>query len=132
MLSDFLSKEVLKELMNDDFRIHFTAFCSMKARLLDIKVLREAPFEETFVVIFLAPPDAPFSQYLYELEHQKLGSFEMFLAPVGKDERGVLFEGILNRAKDAKTGENSGKSRKPVSFRPSAKRPPARAAKKFF
>jgi hypothetical protein len=35
-------------------------------------------------------------QQIYQVEHPTLGSFELFLVPVGPDEQGMCYEAVFN------------------------------------
>jgi hypothetical protein len=34
---------------------------------------------------------------MYQLQHERLGAFELFLVPVGQDQDGVYYEAVFNR-----------------------------------
>jgi hypothetical protein len=36
---------------------------------------------------------------VYGVEHDRLGTFDLFLVPVGADETGVSYEAVFNRLK---------------------------------
>src|SRR2546423_7356057 len=46
---------------------------------------------EPFSVVFRAPPGTDHPQRIYELGHDELGRFELFLVPLQPDERGSLY-----------------------------------------
>ncbi|HWI64812.1 MAG TPA: hypothetical protein VNT75_23530 [Symbiobacteriaceae bacterium] len=52
---------------------------------------------EQFSVMFRGPLHTFLPQRLYALEHAVLGSFELFLVPVGKDEDGFRYQAVFNR-----------------------------------
>jgi hypothetical protein len=45
--------------------------------------------------VFRAPLAAVAVQRIYPLDHETLGSLELFLVPIGPDERGLLYEAIF-------------------------------------
>ena len=51
---------------------------------------------ESFSLLFRAPEGCALSQRRYTLAHEKLGSFELFLVPVGPSENGVRLEAVFN------------------------------------
>lgn len=51
---------------------------------------------EPFCVTFLAPKSARLDQRIYQLAHQAFGKFEIFLVPIGLDERGLKCEAVFN------------------------------------
>lgn len=51
---------------------------------------------EVWVLTFLAPLDAPPKQGIYRLQHGELGSMELFIVPVQRDDKGIYFEAVFN------------------------------------
>jgi hypothetical protein len=47
---------------------------------------------DPFSLLFTAGPNDQHPQRIYRLEHDELGSFELFLVPLQPDERGPLYE----------------------------------------
>ncbi len=56
-----------------------------------------APRAEPFSLVFVGPPEPRLEQRIYELEHDALGAFELFLVPIGFDPAGGLrYEAVFN------------------------------------
>jgi hypothetical protein len=53
--------------------------------------------QEIFTLLFRGPLDAPPMQNIYQLEHDTLGSMELFMVPVKRDEAGLYYEAVFNR-----------------------------------
>jgi hypothetical protein len=53
---------------------------------------------ESFSVLFIAPKDWRGRQRIYTLAHPQLGALDLFLVPIGPDDRGMRLEGIFNFA----------------------------------
>ena len=51
---------------------------------------------ERFSVFFSGPDDRTLAQHTYLLEHEQMGEFEIFLVPVGRDEKGLRYEAVFN------------------------------------
>jgi len=51
-----------------------------------------------FSMVFSGPQNAPLKQGIYRLEHGALGTLNLFLVPIGKDQKGVQYEAIVNRS----------------------------------
>jgi len=51
-----------------------------------------------FSMIFSGPQNSPLKQGIYRLEHGKLGTLNLFLVPIGKDQNRVQYEAIVNRS----------------------------------
>ncbi|MBA2691313.1 MAG: hypothetical protein H0U65_02310 [Rubrobacter sp.] len=48
-----------------------------------------------FSLVFRGPKDIPLSQRTYEVEHEGIGAFALFLVPVGPDGEGMGYEAIF-------------------------------------
>lgn len=53
--------------------------------------------EDYFSIIFRAPAGVSAQQGTYTVEHRAMGSFPLFLVPVGMSQDGVTFQAIFNR-----------------------------------
>jgi Domain of unknown function (DUF6916) len=53
---------------------------------------RRAPFS----LVFHADPDPGMPQQTCEITHEELGGFELFLVPVGPDERGMRYQAVIS------------------------------------
>jgi hypothetical protein len=49
-----------------------------------------------FALLFHGDPPAPVRQQICTLSHHELGRFELFLVPLGPDERGMRFEAVIS------------------------------------
>lgn len=62
---------------------------------------KERARREQFSLIFETQRGEPLPQGTYQLEHQSLGQFPLFLVPVGRGKKGVELEAVVNRWLDA-------------------------------
>jgi hypothetical protein len=51
---------------------------------------------ESFSLLFHAPKQWRYPQCIYHLSHPQLGELDVFLVPLGPDERGMRLEAIFN------------------------------------
>ena len=51
---------------------------------------------ESFSLLFHAPKQWRYPQCIYRLSHPKLGELDVFLVPLGPDEKGMRLEAIFN------------------------------------
>jgi hypothetical protein len=49
-----------------------------------------------FSLVLLGPPTFVLPQAIYSFEHDQLGTFEMFIVPIGRDARGVSYEAVFS------------------------------------
>jgi hypothetical protein len=48
-----------------------------------------------FSIVFLGPRDPLLPQRIYRLEHEELGTLDLFLVPIGRDDAGVRYEAVF-------------------------------------
>jgi pimeloyl-ACP methyl ester carboxylesterase len=48
-----------------------------------------------FSIVFRGPGDVLLPQRIYPMEHDRIGSFDLFLVPIGPDEKGLRYEAIF-------------------------------------
>ena len=51
---------------------------------------------ESFTLMFHAPKQWRYPQRIYRLSHSQLGTLDVFLVPLGPDEKGMRLEAIFN------------------------------------
>src|SRR2546425_509055 len=88
--------ETFSELLNSKFQMHYGDSDKVELELLSVNDVGSTPRQIQFSLVFLAPENAPLSQGIYRLDHEKLSTFNLFLVPIGKDKQGVQYEAIIN------------------------------------
>jgi hypothetical protein len=58
---------------------------------------KPAPGYEQFSLVFSSPPDSFLEQATYSFEHDGLGTFELFIVPIRRDEDGFKYQAVINR-----------------------------------
>lgn len=88
----------------DDFAEHVnTKFVMLygdapaELKLLSVTDVGSSARQIQFSLVFLGPNEAPVSQGIYRVDHDKLGELSLFLVPIGRDANGVKYEAIFNR-----------------------------------
>ena len=56
---------------------------------------------ERFSIYFQGPAEPHLPQKLYAFHHAEMGSFEMFLVPIAKNDEGFRYESVFNYYKSA-------------------------------
>jgi hypothetical protein len=54
---------------------------------------------ERFSIFFAGPPDMLLPQHLYTVEHEQMGTLDIFIVPIGRDASGVRYEAVFNFAR---------------------------------
>jgi hypothetical protein len=53
------------------------------------------PARAPFSIVFLGPRDPVLPQRIYGFEHEELGTLDLFLVPIGRDDAGVRYEAVF-------------------------------------
>ena len=73
---------------------------TLQLELVEVKGYRAGEHEqqgmERFSAFFNGPGDAPLLQQVYQLSHDQMGEFDIFLVPISGDQRGYRYEAVLN------------------------------------
>ena len=91
--------------LNKNFRIHTDSETSLEFELVEVteRELKTDDGKATigkervpFSIVFRATDKEPMPQGIYKIEHSKMGKLELFLVPIGPDEKGMLYEAVFN------------------------------------
>ncbi|PYS89450.1 MAG: hypothetical protein DMF64_17670 [Acidobacteria bacterium] len=86
--------------LNTKFRVLVDAPRPIELELVEVKGWRGQAEEqrgmERFSVFFKGPGDILMPQHTYTLEHEQLGTFDIFLVPTTPDESGFRYEAVFN------------------------------------
>ena len=73
---------------------------SVNLNLSKVKGYSSGPNEQTGMERFSAFFDGPLNPYLpqavYQLEHERMGQFDIFLVPIAKNDQGFQYEAVFN------------------------------------
>jgi hypothetical protein len=56
---------------------------------------RQATRRRPFSLVFRGPCDAVLPQRIYRLRHDSIGTFNLFLVPIGPDDAGMRYEAVF-------------------------------------
>jgi hypothetical protein len=68
-------------------------------RLVEAASVKSTSGEEgrlPFSIVFLGPLEPVLPQRIYRFEHEALGTFELFIVPIGPDESGMRYEAVFS------------------------------------
>jgi hypothetical protein len=95
-----LSLATFTELLQSDFRIRTSGDQpAVAVKLVQADDRGSTPHQEQFAILFHGPLELALRQGLYQMEQEQLGSFDLFIVPVGRDARGYQYEAIFNRVR---------------------------------
>jgi hypothetical protein len=55
------------------------------------------PGQEQFSIVFRGPLDALLTQRTYRMEHPRMGTFDLFLVPIKREQDGFYYEACFAR-----------------------------------
>lgn len=85
------------ENLNTKFSVRVGVDKTIELELTQITESNSAPNIEQYSLVFRGPLDGFLSQQTHSLEHQRMGTMEVFLVPIGRDEQGFQYEAIFSR-----------------------------------
>jgi hypothetical protein len=85
------------ELLHTKFRIHVEPSQTIEVELVEVTDHGKIPAWEQFSILFQGPREPLLPQHIYQMEHETMGSFDLFLVPIGRDEKGTTYEAVFNR-----------------------------------
>lgn len=97
---DNLTHATFSENLNGEFSLRLDDSNTVKFVLIEVSEQHESNRNYFFSVLFAGPLEPQFPQGLYPLENERMGSFELFLVPVGLTEEGYQYEAVFNRIKE--------------------------------
>jgi|SRR5215208_6287571 len=87
--------------LGSTFRIYPDSSNPLEVELISATELSGRPEREAsgsrqpFSIVFRGPGNILLPQRIYQMEHAQIGSFELFLVPIGPDEVGLRYEAIF-------------------------------------
>jgi hypothetical protein len=100
MLMDALSLADFIPYLNQPFHIRLTSEDTYSLELVEAAELGDATgpsFRKPFSLIFRNPDKTNYlPQRIYCLEHEKMGSLDLFIVPLGPDASGMRYQVIFN------------------------------------
>ena len=94
---DKLNAKIFSEHLRTKFKLHGDFNPPIVMELEDVKEGNNTPKIELFSIFFRGPAAPHLPQSIYVLEHDMLGTFEIFLTAVGTDQTGILYESVFHR-----------------------------------
>ena len=96
-MMDYLQHDAFTQHLNTTFQIHTGETETIDAELTEVSERVHSPRQERFSIVFRVANDSPLGQGMRRLEHDQMGTFDLFLVPIGQDDRGTYYEAVFNR-----------------------------------
>jgi hypothetical protein len=92
-----LTSESFSENLNTTFEIQVSALNAQELELIEVSKKRAGRSTEAFDVFFLGPKKKKFTQGTYMIRHARMGTFPLFVVPVGNGNHGVCYQAVFSR-----------------------------------
>ena len=94
---DKLTKETFEPMMGSVFALQLGEGQTLPLELSAVRGngLQGMAKREQFSLHFRGPAAPALVQRTYRLEHAQLGTLEIFLAPIGRDAAGMIYEAVF-------------------------------------
>jgi hypothetical protein len=100
-LSELHSKS-FSEHLNTTFKVDAGGPAPVALRLAEVNEPSTPPNIELFSLIFHGPATPPLPQRTYAVEHEKIGTLNLFLTAVAADQEGTSYEAVFHRVRKKK------------------------------
>lgn len=94
-----LTAATFSEVLNTKFRFHLSETDLLELEVIKVEEMGSSPRQERFSILFQGPLDQVLLQGMYRVEHDQLGTFDLFIVPIAKEEEGIVYEAAFNRIK---------------------------------
>ena len=91
-----LTSSMFAEHLNTTFRVTAGPSKIVEMELFDVLDV-STERQERFSILFRGPHGMLLEQRIYTFEHDKMGTFDLFIVPIGVDEDGYTYEAVFNR-----------------------------------
>jgi Domain of unknown function (DUF6916) len=93
-----LTAESFSEQLGTRFRIFVDEANSMEVELCEVARHEKHPGSrrDPFSLYFRGHPQSYLPQAIYRVEHERMGTMEIFLVPIGPDAQGMRYEAVFN------------------------------------
>jgi hypothetical protein len=99
---DNLNAGIFSQHLHTQFRLLLEGAEPITLELIEVKESDPSPKIELFTLHFRGPDAPRMAQHIHRLEHDKLGTLEIFLTAIGADAQGITYESVFHRFR--KTG----------------------------
>lgn len=93
---DDLNSKLFREQLNTKFSVHAGGQL-LPLELVEVAEETTAKQMDCFSLYFLGPFNPRLPQQIHRLEHEKLGTLEIFLTAISADGKGTMYEAVFHR-----------------------------------
>lgn len=94
---DQLTHSTFAQLLNTSFQFQIAPEHTVAMELIEASDVRSSGQYEAFSIVFRGPSSIPLRQRIYSVDHDAIGSFDLFIVPINHDHDGFYYEACFNR-----------------------------------
>jgi hypothetical protein len=79
------------------FRLKQESAETVELELVEANDVGSTPRQAQFSIVFRGPHNPLLAQGIHKIEHDALGTFDLFMVPIKRDQAGIYYEAIFNR-----------------------------------
>lgn len=87
--------------VNTGFQVRLQSGKQLSITLTQVSDQQVSARQEEFSIVFRGPLDSFLPQGMYTLTHESMGSFDLFIVPIGRDAEGYSYEAVFNRVRQS-------------------------------
>ncbi len=95
-----LQLATFEPLLNTEFQVADSDGNQVTMKLVEATRGPEDPRLDQFSLVFKSPPGPVMPQGTYRFQHSGIGKADLFVVPIGQDEKGVYYQAVFNRLKN--------------------------------
>lgn len=92
-----LAHETFAKYLNNKFMISLGDSNTVETELIEVGERLLTPHQERFSIIFQGPAASALAQGTYSFTHEGMGTFDLFIVPIGYDSNSIRYEAVFNR-----------------------------------
>lgn len=92
-----MTAATFSKVLNTKFRFHLSTTDLLELELTKVEEFGSSPRQQRFSIQFQGPLDRVLLQGMYRVEHDQLGTVDLFIVPIAKEEEGMVYEAAFNR-----------------------------------
>jgi len=96
-MEDLPTKLEFSQNLQTIFHLQHEGDRTVPLKLIEFKEASSNPGDEQFSLLFHGPTHFVLPQQSYQLKHDYMGEFDLFLVPVGSDRNGLYYEAVFDR-----------------------------------
>ena len=94
-----VNSQDFKEVLHTPFQVEMDGASPVTLELVAVDEPGAPPHVEVFCLHFRGPSRPVLPQLIHRMQHDGLGSLQIFLTPLSSDETGTVYEAVFNRVR---------------------------------